>query len=66
MAQVDYIKAEIEALSPEEFVRLREWIVEKDWALWDEQLANDALAGKLEFLRREAETAKAKGQLKAL
>ncbi len=38
MAQVEQIKAEIEALSPEDFTQLREWLAEKDWGLWDEQL----------------------------
>ncbi|UCH27052.1 MAG: hypothetical protein JSV66_05255 [Trueperaceae bacterium] len=63
MAQLEQIKAEIEALSAEEFARLLEWIAEKDWRRWDEQLERDVAAGKLERLREEAITAKRKGQL---
>ena len=62
MAQVDQIKSDIEALSPEDFAQLREWLAEKDWQLWDEQLEKDAASGKLEFLCEEAEAAKARAQ----
>ena len=64
MAQVEHIKSAIEALSAEDFVRLRDWIAEQDWQRWDEQLEKDAASGKLEFLREEAVTAK--GQLQGL
>ena len=66
MAQVEHIKAQIEALSPEDFARLREWIAEKDWQRWDEQVEKDAASGTLDFLREEALAAKAKGQLRDL
>ena len=62
MARVDQIKSDIEALSPEDFAQLREWLAEKDWQLWDEQLEKDAASGKLEFLRKEAEAAEARAQ----
>ena len=62
MAQVDQIKSDIEALSLEDFAQLREWLAEKDWQLWDEQLEKDAASGKLEFLREEAEAAKARAR----
>ncbi len=66
MTQVEHLKTQIEALTPEDFSRLREWIVEKDWALWDEKIEKDAASGKLDFLREEAAAAKAKGQLRDL
>jgi hypothetical protein len=66
MTQVEHIKSEIEALSVEDFSQLRAWIAEKDWQHWDEQLEKDVAAGKLNFLRQEAMTAKAKGQLRDL
>ncbi|MEM9156139.1 MAG: hypothetical protein AAGB13_14085 [Cyanobacteria bacterium P01_F01_bin.33] len=66
MTRVERIQAEIEALSQEDFARLREWIAEKDWQLWDEQLEADVAEGKLDFLMEEAMTAKAKGQLQEL
>ena len=63
MAHVDHIKSEIEALSPEDFSSLRDWIADRDWQRWDEQLEQDAKSGKLDFLREEAMAAKAKGEL---
>ena len=66
MTQVEHIQSEIEALSQEDFVRLREWFAEKDWLLWDKQLEVDIADGKLDFLLEEAMTAKSQGQLQDL
>ena len=66
MTQVDHLKAEIEALPEEDFIRLREWFAEKDWQHWDERLEKDVAAGKLDFLRDEAKAAKAEGKLRDL
>ena len=66
MAQVDHIKTDIETLSYEDFVHLREWIAEKDWQDWNKQIERDAAFGKLDFLREEAIAAKKKGQLREL
>jgi hypothetical protein len=66
MTQVELIQKEIEALSSNDFARLREWFVEQDWRLWDQQLEGDVAAGKLEFLRDEAMRAKANGELRDL
>ncbi len=66
MKQVEQIQAEIEALSQEDFVRLREWFAEKDWLLWEKQLEVDIADGKLDFLLEEAMAAKSQGKLKDL
>jgi hypothetical protein len=66
MTQIEAIQAEIEALSSEDFARLRAWIVERDWQNWDRQIERDAAAGRLDFLREEAETAKREGKLRDL
>jgi hypothetical protein len=66
MTQVELIQKEIEALSSNDFARLREWFVEQDWRLWDQQLEGDVAAGKLEFLRDESMRAKANGELRDL
>jgi hypothetical protein len=66
MAQVEHIQAEIEALSEEDFARLRNWFAEKDWQRWDEQLEADVAAGKLDVLLEEAKAAKAQGKLQDL
>jgi hypothetical protein len=66
MTQIEAIQAEIESLSSDDFVRLREWIVERDWQNWDRQIERDSAAGKLDFLREEAQAAKQQGELREL
>ena len=66
MTTVEHIQAEIEALSQEDFLRLREWFAEKDWLLWDKQIETDIAEGKLDFLVEEAMTAKSQGSLQDL
>ena len=63
MTDVKQIQAEIEALSQEDFKRLREWFAEKDWLLWDNQLEADIAKGKLNFLFEEAMIATSQGKL---
>ncbi|NEO46707.1 MAG: hypothetical protein F6K55_22345 [Moorea sp. SIO4A3] len=64
--KVEQIQAQIDALSEEDFVRLREWFAERDWLLWDKQLEADISDGKLDFLLEEAMTAKSEGKLQDL
>lgn len=66
MTQIEAIQAEIESLSREDFARLREWIVERDWQNWDRQIERDSAAGKLDFIRKEVEAAKQQGELREL
>ncbi len=66
MAQIEAIQAEIESLSREDFARLREWIAERDWQNWDQQIERDSAAGKLDFLWEEAQAAKRQGELREL
>ena len=66
MTQIEAIQAEIESLSSEDFARLREWIVERDWQNWDRQIERDSAAGKLDFLREEVQAAKQQGELREL
>ena len=66
MTQIEAIQAEIETLSSEDFVRLREWIADRDWRAWDQQIERDSAAGKLDFLREEAQAAKHEGKLREL
>ena len=66
MTQVEHIQAEIESLSQEDFIRLREWFSEKDWSLWDKQLETDIAEEKLDFLIKEAMEAKYQGELQDL
>ncbi len=66
MTQIEAIQAEIESLSREDFARLREWIAERDWQIWDRQIERDSAAGKLDFLREEVEAAKRQDALREL
>jgi hypothetical protein len=60
MSNLEEIKAAIEALAPDEFVRLRQWVLERDWQQWDKQIEADSNAGKLDLLISEAMEEKAK------
>jgi hypothetical protein len=66
MIKIQEIQKAIESLPRDEYVRLREWFLERDWAEWDKQIERDSDAGKLNFLIQEAMQEKAKGKLKEL
>jgi len=66
MSKVEELKAEIERLSSPELAELSRWLAERDWARWDTEIEADAMAGRLDFLTREASAEKAKGTLKDL
>jgi hypothetical protein len=63
MSKLENIQAAIESLSEEEYSRLREWFVEKDWEQWDQEIEVDSQSGKLDFLVKEALQEKSKGRL---
>jgi hypothetical protein len=54
MSTIEQIEAAILTLPPEQFQRLRQWILEVDYQRWDEQLEQDIADGKLEALAEEA------------
>jgi hypothetical protein len=54
MTRLEQLEDQIAQLSSEEFARLRDWIMEKDWAEWDRQIEEDASAGKLDALAARA------------
>ncbi len=47
------IERAIEQLPSDQFARIHDWIVEKDWQMWDAQLERDSADGKLDFLVEE-------------
>ena len=55
MDRVEEIEAAITSLRPEEYRQLIDWIREREQTRWDEQMDRDSVAGKLDFLFREAE-----------
>lgn len=66
MIKAQEIQAAIESLPWEEYVRLRQWFIERDWEQWDQQIEADSEAGKLDFLIKEALDEKARGLLREL
>lgn len=50
MTKLEQIETEIKKLSPEEFSRLRDWLLELDADEWDRQIERDAASGKLDKL----------------
>jgi len=66
MEKVEKVKHAIEELSEDEFAQIRNWLIERDWKKWDEQIEKDSEGGRLDFLLKEAQEEKAKGKLKAL
>jgi hypothetical protein len=62
MTRVETIEAEVQSLSQEEFEELREWILEKDWQRWDQQIEKDAAGGKLDKFFEKALAAHRAGE----
>jgi len=60
------LEAIISKLPPEDFARLRDWFFEHDNRLWDKEIAEDAAAGRLDFLLKEVESDIAAGRVKPL
>ena len=54
MTSVDQIEKAILELPPQELRKLSAWIAELDQEHWDDQLAQDVAAGKLDRLADEA------------
>jgi len=56
----------IESLPKEDFYRLRDWILERDWEKWDREIEEDSKSGRLDFLIRQALDEKEQGLLEDL
>ena len=46
MGRVEEIQEAIESLPQEEYRRLREWFIERDWEEWDREIEAGSKAGK--------------------
>jgi hypothetical protein len=66
MSRVEDLERAIESLSPDELAQFRAWFAEFDWQAWDQQLARDGEAGKLDSLADEAIRDHEAGRSKAL
>ncbi|MGH7552015.1 MAG: hypothetical protein ACREMQ_03200 [Longimicrobiales bacterium] len=54
MSKIEDIEKAVERLSPEELAKFREWFEEFEERRFDERIARDAKAGKLDRLMAEA------------
>ena len=66
MNNVERIEQEIKALSQEELAELRAWLLEFDWAAWEQQLDRDVREGKLDHLANEARHEQTSGHTKPI
>ena len=66
MSIVAEIQEAILALPKSDYVQLWRWLDERDWGVWDAEIAAVSDGGKLEFLAREALEAKQQGRLREL
>ena len=62
MSTVEQIESAILTLPLEDFRRVAEWVAAEDERRWDEQLAVDVAAGRLEVLAAEARDDDAAGR----
>jgi hypothetical protein len=66
MSTVDEIEAAISSLPPQDFDRIRDWLLERDNVRWDKQMEEDAASGRLDHLIQEIEADIASGNVKPL
>lgn len=60
------IETAVERLTEQEYDKFRQWFLERDWEIWDRDIAADSASGKLDFLVQEAHDAKRTGKLRDL
>ena len=66
MTRLEELELAIESLPENEYSQFRRWFLERDWEKWDREIEADSTSGKLDFLVKEAQDAKAKRTLKNL
>ena len=66
MSNIEEIKSAIEPLPETDYVRFRQWFIDRDWTKWDKQIKEDSQSGKLDFLISQAIAEKNNGTLKEL
>jgi hypothetical protein len=66
MSQIEELERAISSLPEDDYGRLREWFLNRDWEFWDRQIEDDSKAGRLDFLVREAAEAKQANRLRDL
>jgi len=50
MTRLEHLESEIKSLAPDDFAKLRDWLLELDAQHWDHEFEEDATSGKLDKL----------------
>jgi len=66
MTRLEQLELAVDSLPEAEYDEFRRWFLERDWTRWDRQIEADSASGRLSFLLKEAQEAKARGTLKDL
>ena len=66
MSEVEELEARIMNLPRQDMVKLRDWFLEFDNRLWDQQIASDIKAGKFRGLIDQARDELAQGKAREL
>jgi len=66
MTNLERVIVDIESLSSDEFARLRNWLLERDWDRWERELEKDVIQKKLDFLKKEVKEEKESENLRSL
>ncbi len=66
MKTVAEIQQAILELPESDYAQLTRWFQERDWERWDADIAEDSRAGRLDYLVKQADKAKADGTLREL
>jgi len=66
MSQVEELQTRIRNLPTNDFSKLREWFLQLEDELWDQQISTDFKAGKFDGLIEKARTEFAQGKAREL
>lgn len=66
MSEIEELESRVRTLSAAELAAFREWFIEFENEAWDQQIAKDFRAGKLDKLIGRARAEMAQGKAKAL
>ena len=66
MTTISELQEAILGLSEDDYSKLRRWLLDQDWELWEREFDEDVRTGRLDALASEALEAKARGDLKDL
>ncbi len=66
MNNIEQLEQRVRALNPNELNRFRQWFLEFDHEVWDQQIANDYRSGKFDKFIERAKSEFSQGKAKEL